>query len=344
MDVGVSHFALRNRRLFLVLCAAGTIFPILFFPAYYSLTGSRGATLPQIMNFLIVLSSMHVGLTLFFYVDAEYRKLVASHRGYYVYLPLFALAACGVTTAIYGERGLLYLYLFYHAWLLVHYGRQNYGLLVFVGIAEGSAPPSRIEKIALHLAPVGSLLAANSLLAGAFMPGFKDAAFGPWLEPAYRMGFVIYMVALACGLVALAQQWRHLLCWRALYLALVLLFWAPTFLFEGYYKAIMGFAVGHALQYYVFMFFVASGIPEHEPRSTERLRNNMLLLGLVGMLGWVLLWILREREIWGPALRFVLGAELGLVMWHFIADAGFWRLRHAWQRQQIKERFRFLSG
>jgi hypothetical protein len=38
----------------------------------------------------------------------------------------------------------------------------------------------------------------------------------------------------------------------------------------------------------------------------------------------------------------VFGAYLGIVMWHFLLDAGMWRLSEPFQRAYMGERFAFL--
>ena len=55
---------------------------------------------------------------------------------------------------------------------------------------------------------------------------------------------------------------------------------------------------------------------------------------------------MRERSMWqslSPEMdRFMVGAAIGLVMWHFIVDAGVWKLSNKWFRGQCFERMKFL--
>jgi hypothetical protein len=62
----------------------------------------------------------------------------------------------------------------------------------------------------------------------------------------------------------------------------------------------------------------------------------------VGIGGWTMIWLARDNSIWGAAEPFAAGIALGIVMAHFIIDAGVWKLRKPFQREAIKESFSFL--
>lgn|SRR5262245_36089153 len=318
-----------ERRIFLYGSFTLTGLPIVFFPAYEHMTQGVGVgkTLPQILSFLLILSTMHVALSLYFYLDDEYRAFIKEHKPFYVYLPIAVIAACGSFSLVTADSGLVYLFMFYNAWLFFHYGRQNFGLFSFVCISRGDRP-NKVERVAFHVAPVGALLAAYPLI-----PETKlaTAFLGDSL---YWGGLFVY--AFACTATVVSAAVRHGRDTMVLaYLLLLVGFWAPTFVFSSYSPAIMGYAVAHALQYFLFMFFSASG-------HRQGARYGVLLLAIGAVTGWVLIWLTRERDLWGPALQFILGAELGVIMWHFMIDAGLWRLRHNWQRNRVRERFSFI--
>ncbi len=302
---------------------AVTLVPILFFPTYYAYSA---ATLPQtvkqLMTFLLILSTMHIALTSFFYLDRDYRDHISRHKPFYIYFPAAMIILCGMLTQTLGKEGVVYLTIFYHAWLLFHYGRQNFGLMSFICLSQNAKPLGTAERVAFHLAPVGAILGAHAVL-----PEFKSA-LGSYAVLSWRAGLVLY------GLAVLAVVYAGLYRRRdsaltLVYLLMLVLFWLPTFLFDSYAKAVLGYAVAHALQYFVFMYFSASG-------SRYGARQSLLLLGTGAVLGWLVIWLTRDHELWGGALMFMMGAELGLVMWHFIVDAGVWRLSQPWQRAQVK--------
>ena len=98
----------------------------------------------------------------------------------------------------------------------------------------------------------------------------------------------------------------------------------------------MSYAIAHACQYFVFMYYLASG-------DNKKGQTNVLLLASVAILGWILIWLTRDSSLWGQLSGFMPGAALALIMWHFIIDAGVWQLRDPWQRNRIRERFSFLN-
>jgi hypothetical protein len=242
------------------------------------------------------------------------------------------IIAAGALTAQFANTGLIYLQLFYHAWLLFHYGRQNYGILAFTGIATQSGRPSVLERLALHLAPVGGILGAHAIYSA-----FQRSAFAPLVEWSLWIG--IALTVLAVGLAAIEATralMRRASLWRPLTILMLSLFYVPTFFFDNYLQAVMSYAIAHALQYFVFMVFLAAGSPsQHAGRS-------VFVLVCAALATWGLILLTREPALWGPAEPFITGAALGLIMWHFILDAGFWRLSQPWQRARVKERFAFL--
>lgn len=317
-----------EKRTFLIGCMLATALPIVFFAGYYAFQpAQKMQSLNQLLSFLLVLSTMHVALTVYFYLDREYREFMMQDKRYYVYFPLAVVAACGLFTLSFGKTGVLYLTVFYHAWLLYHYGRQNFGLMSFVCASERGKPLKSIERFAFGVAPVGAILGAHNI-------AFKDA-FGAAAQPSFMLGLALYAIAVAAALyAALVVRRDEPFAVRA-YLLVLILFWAPTFLFTNYSQAIMGYATGHALQYFLFMYFSAAG-------AERGARQGVILLGIGAVVGWAIIATAREHEIWGPALQVMLGVELGIVMWHFIVDAGLWKMRYKWQREQVHRRFGFM--
>mgnify|MGYP001464065803 FL=1 len=324
-------YRISDKAFFLSLIIAATVLPLLFVPFAAPIRGAHGG-IDDVFRLLLLMSTMHVGLTSFFYLDTEYRGHVAKHAGFYIFLPVAVILAAGATTYFFAAAGVTYLQLFYHAWLLFHYGRQNYGVLAFTAGATGSGRPSVLERLALHLAPIGGILGANQVFAH-----FSASIFAPYLELSVRAGAALTIAAIALAVLsALKQILNRTSIWRPLMVVMLSLFYLPTFFFDNYMQAVMGYAIAHALQYFVFMFFLAAGARWAAPGRA------IVVLGLGALATWGIILLTREDAIWGPILPFVTGAALGLIMWHFILDAGFWRLSQPWQRERVRERFSFL--
>ena len=324
-----------DRNLFLAVIAVATIGP-LFFITLFAPNESKVAGVNDLFEFLLVFSTMHVALTAYFYVNREYRTHLYGFKSYYFILPVAIIILSGLAVLQFDKVGKVYLFVFYHAWLLFHYGRQNFGVLSFVGIATRGPRPLLSERIALHFAPIGGILGANALIGD-----FKRTFAAPFIEQSVLLGQVFTVGALLAGAVAIVHHLRHHPDWRRIaYVALLSAFYVPTFLFDNYTQAVMSYAVAHALQYFVFMYFLAAG-----DRATSPSRS-IILLGACGMIGWLTILLMRERPFWQSlspeADRFMIGAALGIVMCHFVVDAGVWKLSNAWFRERCFERMGFL--
>jgi hypothetical protein len=122
---------------------------------------------------------------------------------------------------------------------------------------------------------------------------------------------------------------------RELVLLTLMLFYLPLFVFEDPLSAVFVYLVAHGLQYLVFMGFV---VRRPDPR---RLRNWGLLVAATLLIGGSI-DLARLPGRWGGVGPALLGASYGLVIWHFLLDAGVWRLRESFQRGYMAERFDFL--
>lgn len=330
-DTIAADAILTDKFLFLSLISVATVFPLLFVPLAAPARAS-GASLDDIFRLLLLASTMHVGLTAYFYFDCEYRAHALKHAPFYIFLPAAIIIVCGLITWQFAESGVIYLSLFYHAWLLFHYGRQNYGVLAFTSIATKSGRPFLSERISLHLAPIGGIIGAHAVF-----PPFAKSMLAPYASFSFHIGIALTICAITLALFAAV---RHLVerssVWRPFFIVLLSLFYVPTFFFDNYFQAVMGYAIAHALQYFIFMFFLAAGTSGKTPaRSIVALIVGMLIV-------WGMILLSRERTLWGPLEPFIVGAATGLVMWHFIMDAGFWKLSRAWQRGRVQERYAFL--
>lgn len=124
---------MNKKALFFVLIAAATVIPIMFVVLATPFRGQR-ASIDSVFSLLLLMSTMHVGLTAFFYTDSDYRNVVKEKWQFYIGLPLIVILAMGLISSAFPTQGIIYIMMFYHAWLLFHYGRQNYGVLSFVSV------------------------------------------------------------------------------------------------------------------------------------------------------------------------------------------------------------------
>jgi hypothetical protein len=291
--------------------------------------GSAGVT--GMRDLLIFLGgSGHVALTAFFYSDRELQELFRAHRLRYLVVPVLLVLGTGALYATLPPRGAAHVLLAYFAWQTYHYMRQNYGILAFVGYADGSGPPTFLEKVILNVGVFAGILGMVRLLAlqvNTVLDGYDGLL--------YETGFLAYFsipVLLAAAWIRTPGLRSPV---RAGFLLLSALFYLPTFLFEDAGSAVSSYAFAHGLQYFVFMYYVAR---KGEAERTGRLLTLVLSCLVLGSL----LIAMSHPEFWGRVGNAVFGAYLGVVMTHFVVDAGVWRMREPFQRRYMTERFRFL--
>jgi len=327
--------ASNDKQLFFWLLLLVTVGSVLFVP-FFSPLREASSGVDNIFNFVLVFSTMHVALTLYFYVDSTYASKLSENKLFYYFLPIAVLVISGLSVQQLGYTGKKYLFVFYHAWLLFHYGRQNFGILSFVASSTQTGRPLLTERLALHFAPIGGILGAHAMI-----DDFKNTVAGPFLNISVSIGLLFTAAAAICaGIAAIHHIRNKAALWRPLFTLLLPLFYVPTFLFDDYLRAITSYALAHALQYFVFMFFLATGDQRNSPNK------SIVILSACAMIGWGVVLLSRERPFWhslSPELDlFMVGAALGLIMCHFIVDAGVWRLRNKWFREESFSRFSFL--
>jgi DNA-binding PadR family transcriptional regulator len=103
---------------------------------------------------------------------------------------------------------------------------------------------------------------------------------------------------------------------------LSLLFALPVFVFSSPYAAVGGMTIGHGFQYLLLVGAVAVG------RRSDRGRLlRLAVFGNIAVIGGTALSAASHLHGSSPAGRLLFGAYLGVVMAHFVVDAGFWRMR-----------------
>lgn len=280
-------------------------------------------------------SSGHVASSFFFYTDARVRRHMWSEgRARFFAVPALVVVATALFFQTFAGTSLLaYAVTLYWTWQTHHYSRQNQGILAFAGRAYGP-PPSELERLALTLTGYGGVLGALP-----FVAPLGDTVLADFDWHVRHVALAVYACGLVAGAVAqvrirLAQPRTAAL--RSAVPAVLLLFYAPLFVFDSPRLAVGSYAMAHGLQYLVFM-----GTVSRVPRAAALRRAAVLVAFVVGLgLG---LEALQKPGPFGDYRMAVFGGYLGLVMWHFLLDAGIWRLSEPFQRGYMSERFHFLA-
>ena len=242
-----------------------------------------------------------------------------------------ALAAAAVRPATFG-----WLLLPYFGWQFFHYQKQNIGMASLAASAQRLRPLVPAERRPLLLAGICSIAAL------AARPGLLGLRLAPPVPALFPLAGAAYAVAVTAGLAALArrppQQRPAAFCVAYL---ISLFFSLPVFVFSSPYAAVGGMTVAHGLQYLLLVTLIAGGgAPAAAIRSSRLVRLS--LLANIALIGGAALSSASHLHDGGWPARCVFGAYLGVVMAHFVIDAGLWRMRDPLARSFLTTHLPYL--
>jgi hypothetical protein len=108
--------------------------------------------------------------------------------------------------------------------------------------------------------------------------------------------------------------------------------------FASPYAAVGGMTVAHGLQYLLLISLVAGGSPARPSRPAR-----LALLANIALIGGALLSTASHLHNSAQLGRLLFGAYLGVVMAHFVIDAGIWRMRDPLARKFVTQSLPFLT-
>lgn len=317
--------------LFLISVSLASLLPFAIVPlsAHVIPEGSSALYVYSAIGFIG--ANFHVAMTGWFYTDPEMRALFRSHRVRYSIIPCFLVLGSAAAFYFLGRTSGPYLVAMFACWQLWHYQKQNVGLLSFIAAGTDGVPLSKWERHTLGLSALVGILGFFSIaevgpksLSAEFLLLHQIGAALCWLLP------VVFCVAVAN---TPALRTNRL---RLVFFLFGALFFTPTFVFSDSLSAIAGYGLAHGLQYIIFMGFVSVG--------TRRALLSMVKLLAIATCGGLVLERWSGAPNW-PEFSYgyaVYGAFVGVVMAHFVLDAGIWRLREPFQRGYMRKKFYFV--
>ena len=288
------------------------------------------------LGWLLVLgSSVHVASTGWLYTVGEVREHVRDHRGRYVWAPVGLIGASAITAALVTPSALAWLLLPYFAWQFFHFQKQNLGMAALAASSYGLSSLRKGERRLIMLAGLAGIVGLMT------RPALLQLRVDPGFGALFWSAALVFAIAVAIGLGLLAlrapQDRPAEFC--AVYVT-SLVFSLPVFLFRSPYAAVGGMTIAHGLQYLLLLSLVAYGEGRGRPSAT-RLVTIVLLLN-VAVIGGLLLAAASHLHNAPTTGRLLFGAYLGVVMAHFVVDAGLWRLRDAFPRRFLAARIPYL--
>src|SRR5262249_37597356 len=119
-----------------------------------------------------------------------------------------------------------------------------------------------------------------------------------------------------------------------------LLFCLPVFVFASPYAAVGGMTIAHGLQYLLLVVLIAGGTRPAQTRPARPVK--LATLANIALIGGAALGAASPLHDASPAARLLFGAYLGVVMAHFVIDAGLWRMRDPLARRFLASQLPYL--
>jgi hypothetical protein len=263
-------------------------------------------------------SSVHVAATAYLFTLPGVRDHAVAHPARYGRAPAGLILAAVLVAAFVQPSRYGWVLLPYFCWQFSHFQKQNIGMVALTAGAFGVTSPGPAERRAFSLAGWAGILALAS------RPSLLQLHHMPYFDALFDAAAALSVVALGAGLCALLSRRREA---RPLGYCVVtftsLGFFAPVFLFHSPYAAVAGMTIAHGVQYLVLVGLMSGGGGAHTDR-------------VVAVGGFVTVALLGGIE------RAVFGLYLGVVMTHFVVDAGLWRLRQPFPRALVASRLPYL--
>jgi hypothetical protein len=277
-------------------------------------------------------SSVHIAATAWLYTLPEVRAYASKRPLRYAWIPLGLILAGGAMAALLSPAVMAWLLLAYFAWQFFHFQKQNLGMAALAASSHRVAPLRPAERRALLGAGGCGII---GLIAH---PGLLQLGVHPGAGALFVVAVPLFAGSVGFGLVALfrrpAADRPPGFC--AMYL-MALLFSLPVFVFRSPYAAVGGMTIAHGFQYLLLVALVAAG----NRRGTSRFLSVAVFCN-IALVGGALLGGASHLHAFPPLLRLVFGAYLGVVMAHFVIDAGFWRMRDPFPRMFMASHVPYL--
>lgn len=270
-----------------------------------------------LMWLLFVGSSVHVAATFALFTFKDLRRHARTHPRRYVAAPLAMTITAAAIAALFPPRALQAALLAFFGWQLWHYQQQNLGLAALAIKAAGQPPLTLTERRGIRIAAAAGILA---LAAHPQVTQLVDLH----TPAALATAATITAWLLLAGAVVKQRRPAPLLA---------VAFPLPLLLTTSPYAALGGMTLAHGLQYLLLVGMVLAGPTTTTRRGPEATLLTAGVLAIAGALAAT------SHLHHGPAAtKAVFGAYLGVVMTHFVLDAGLWRLRDPFPRQWLGQR------
>jgi hypothetical protein len=220
----------------------------------------------------------------------------------------------------------------FFAWQFFHFQKQNVGMAALAGVSQGGGSVRPLERRAIIVAGCAGIAGLVS------HPDLLQLALPAPARFLFPAAEAVFAISVGVGVVALMRRSRgqRPVAFVIIYL-ISLLFFSPVFLFASPYAAVAGLTIAHGYQYLLIVGMVAGA-----QRIGGSRFISLLILINVAVFGGVALNTASHLHDGSSVARAIFGAYLGLVMAHFVIDAGLWRLRDEFPKAFLGARLPYL--
>jgi hypothetical protein len=294
-----------------------------------------------------LVAGTHVTATAYLYCTRHAFAGVAKWQWSVVAAPIGLITAVFVALLAVPLPALVLFMLIYLHFGVVHFGRQNLGVLTFSTRISSGRPIDPFERYTIIAAVVAGVSAtyvafAPALSLNTSLFPIDVSPLTPVFSRLWYIGAGIYVVLIP---LVLARIWsrrsQYDLCSLVLYLASVF-FFLPLFITSDPLIAVTSWTTAHGLQYLVFLGF-------HAGRTARKglfgWVSVAILLGAGGA-GYIIWQAAATAQIdgWiGPGfMRAAAAVVLALTLAHYWVDMFLWRFRNAERRRWLTDGYPFL--
>jgi hypothetical protein len=313
-----------------------------------ALAPPAGASPVRALSWLLFTgSSVHVASTGWLFSVPAVRAYARNHLVRCLWVPCALVVVAAAAAAAISPAEFAWPLLPYFGRQLFHYQKQNIGMAALAASArrvKGLRSAERWPLLGTGLSGIAALIVRPTLL------GLRIGSAGHAPPVVFLLAAATFLVSVAAGIAALARRPRaqRPAGFSAAYLT-ALLFFVPAFAFGSPYAAVGGLTIAHGLQYLLLITLIAGGTPastggtQSSAGSTALSRLvRLAVLANVAFVGGTVLSGASHLHDAGPAGRLIFGAYLGVVMAHFVIDAGLWRMRDPLARNILLTHLPFL--
>jgi hypothetical protein len=265
-------------------------------------------------------SSVHVAASAWLVTLTEVRAQARLHPFRFLWCPVLLIGGATGAAMPLPPHVLSRLLLVYFAWQLWHYQRQNLGFVALAarssGVTGSTTKERRVIMVAGGAGVVGLVSRPAALQLG--VSGVSGVSSWAWPLAVGALG-----ASIVIGIWLLIRRPSSDRSPALVGVTVMtLVFPLPLFVFTSPFASIGGMTIAHGLQYLVFVGAIAAGNAGPGRRVT-----GVAAMVVIALTFGAALATASHLHGGGAATRSIYGAYLGLVMTHFVIDAGTWRLR-----------------